>query len=154
MCFQPVPGIFLVSQAQSQLTWSCVSDSPCYEWEVKLDDLQSFFPKHYFYGSSCSSHSFYCVSQASLTLCASCDFLTSLRWSPKSLPAVPQKTEISRETQTPVIGRQCHIQMAWAISAVMNSSVAGALIFPSWKSRCTLAVMGETSETECSDLFQ
>lgn len=33
-----------VSQAQSQLTLSCVSDSPCHEWEVKVDDLQGFFP--------------------------------------------------------------------------------------------------------------
>lgn len=33
-----------VSQAQSQLTLSYVSDSPCHEWEVKVDDLQGFFP--------------------------------------------------------------------------------------------------------------
>lgn len=44
--------------------------------------------------------------------------------------------------------------MACAVSRNLCSSVAGALIFPLWKNHCTLAVMGETSETECSDLFQ
>lgn len=95
------------------------------------------FSNHYFYDSSCVRHSFYCISQVSLTLYASCDFLTSLRWSGKSFPAVPQQIEISRETQSPVSGRQCHINMACTVS----SSVAGALVFPSWKNHCTFAMM-------------
>lgn len=60
----------------------------------------------------------------------------------------------SQETQTPISGRQRHIHMACAVSKNLSSCIVGALIFPSWKNHCTLAVMGETPETEWSDLFQ